>query len=103
MRPTYASEVFGHTTSASSQPYVIEDPGIVSPLGFHLHVEVEVHAGAEESFELRARGGADLLDHGARLSDDDRLLRFAIHEDGTEQAHDRVLARLLEPIDDDGR
>ena len=67
------------------------------------YAQIEKHARVEEALELVARRGADRLDHRAALPDDDRLLRFALDEDGAVQAQQALLVGLLEAVDDDRR
>ena len=54
---------------------------MVPPLGLHFHVEIEEHLLLEVLLEPETRRGPDVLDHRTRLTDDDRLLRFALDED----------------------
>src|SRR3984893_4698469 len=83
-----------------------QDPLVLATERFHAHVQVEEHAGAEESLELLARRRPDPLDHVAAPADHDRLLRLAVDDDRAIQPEDGLrgigpLGNLLEAIDDD--
>jgi hypothetical protein len=56
-------------------------------------------SGDEHLFEVLAGLGADALDHLAALADDDRLLRFMVHENRREDPRRLTLDSVLELID----
>src|SRR5688572_23685809 len=82
---------------------LIQKPVIVAPLRFELDPEVQEDLGVEEPFELFACGGADALDEVAAAANDDRLLRFPLHQDGAVQPQEPAVADLLEAIDQNSR
>src|SRR5689334_8515442 len=107
--------------SGRAQSDLAQDPLVLTPLGSDANVQIQIDVRTEEPFQFFPRRDADLLDHGAASPDDDRLLRFAIHDDGAIQPQQpfpaapalphigallvpsALLARVLvEPIDDDG-
>ena len=84
------------------QPQLVERALVFAPVGADLDAQIEEHPRVEEAFELDSGApDADGLDHRAAPADDDRLLRFALDQDGAVQAEQPLRVRLFEPIDDD--
>src|SRR5262249_59282967 len=67
---------------------------VLGPILLDPHVQEEVDPAPELALELRPRPRADLLDPLAALAEHDRLLAWALHEDGLLDADAAVLALL---------
>src|SRR5439155_13943175 len=78
-----------------------QDLIVFAPCGLHAHMKIQVDTRPEKTFELATCSRPDLLDHPAALADDNRLLRFAVDDDGAKQAEQSFasLPFFLEPID----
>src|SRR5581483_2782840 len=59
----------------------IEQGVVAAPVLAHLHLEVQVDAGAELALQLAPRRGPDFPDHPAALADEDALLRRGLDPD----------------------
>src|SRR5271156_5446644 len=78
----------------------VEKSRLVPPPGLHADVQIQINPDAENPLHLRAREGADLLQHGPLGADDDGLLAVALHADGGEDA--REPRRFFPLVDGDG-
>ncbi len=88
---------------------VFDKGGRAAPVLLDLDEELEEDAGAEEGFDLFARGGADALEHFAAFADEDGFLAGALTKDGGGDFGDGEFAvflfegcRLLKLFDYDG-
>src|ERR1044072_1768998 len=77
------------------QPDLAVKPAILFPARVHLHVQEEMHLPPERLGQLLSRSLADLLDAGAALAEDDRLLGVAGDEDLLVDGDRAVLSLLI--------
>src|SRR5713101_6261711 len=64
------------------EPELFEGAIVLAPALAHGHRELEEDLDAEEALEVLSGRGADALEGGAALADDDALLRIVLDEDG---------------------
>src|SRR5882757_3738922 len=62
-----------------SEPELAQLAWVALPVLRHLDVQLEIDLGAEQRLDLAAGGGADLLEPGTALADDDALLAGPLH------------------------
>src|SRR5919202_4614230 len=98
----FNSSLIPHPLSLFFNPHLPERARRVAPVLLDLDEEFEVDAVADESLDVAARLGADLLEARAALADDDPLLRGALDVDGAVDACEFV-GDLLVALRDDRR
>ncbi len=85
--------------TACANPLPAQNPG-VAPVGLHFHEELEKNFRVQQLLDLQSRGGADLLQRGSLLADQDRLLALALAEDRRGDAGQPCALLVL--LDQDG-
>src|SRR2546423_13689317 len=85
-RLLFNSSLITHHSSLLLNPHLAQRARRVAPALLDLDEEFEVDASADQSFDVAARFGADLLEARAPFADDDALLRGALDVDGAVDA-----------------
>src|SRR6185503_17118932 len=96
---TTAAEVPRPMSGGQPESEFLQRPAVLPPVVAHLHVQLQEDLDAEERLELAAGGGADALEHGAGLADQDPLLRVLLDEDRGLHVDNRWIALLGQLLD----
>src|SRR5947208_12695478 len=79
---TTAADLPSAMSGGQQESELAQRARVAPPVPAHAHREPQEHRDAEERLQLTARVGADALEHGAALADQDPLLRLLLDEDG---------------------
>src|SRR3989449_4334359 len=79
---TTAADLPRAMSGGQQEPELAQRARVAPPVPAHAHGEPQEHRDAEEGLQLASRLGADALEHGAALADQDPLLRLLLDEDG---------------------
>src|SRR5436190_2257744 len=79
---TTAADLPRAMSGGQQEPELAQRARVAPPVPAHAHGEPQEHRDAEEGLQLAPRLGADALEHGAALADQNPLLRLLLDEDG---------------------